>query len=363
MNLVLTGPMGSGKTAVGKMAAEILGMPFADTDELLGQRHGRSADEIFRAVGEDHFRELERELIIHLSKTDGTVIATGGGAVLRPENMRRLRMNGVIINLTAPLETLLERLDGTQNRPLLAQGEERQTEFQKYLNGRTPYYANTDFRINTGQLTLKEAAEKVCAISKLPVIRLCGCISGNEPERSVRTAIGGGVSMAELRLDLIPSPDIEALVRGCAVPVIATDRKNPENLKRAILAGCEFIDVDMGCAEKEEIIDLARKQGCRIIASLHSEAVPNSVPDKGGADFVKIAATLNTADDFKKLVSLHGHRDDLIIAGMGPLGGLLRVFAPMLGSYLTYCSVGEPTATGQLDFRTMNEIYRGMGLR
>ncbi|MDD4308329.1 MAG: type I 3-dehydroquinate dehydratase [Thermoplasmata archaeon] len=363
MNIVLTGPMGAGKTAVGKMAAEILGMTFADTDAILEQQQGRPVGEMFRIEGEVQFRELESKLILQLSKTDNTVIATGGGAVLRPENMRRLRMNGVIINLTAPTNILLERLKNGPDRPLLAQGKERQAEIRNYLEGRAPYYANTDFRIDTGHLTLQETVEKICAISKLPVIRLCGCIAGSDPEGAIRTATEGGVSMAELRLDLIPSPDIEALVRGCAVPVIATDRKNPENLKKAILAGCEFIDVDIGCAEREEIIDLARKQGCRTIVSLHSESVPDSAPDKGQADFVKIAATLDTTEDFKKLVSLHGHRDDVIIAGMGPLGGLLRVFGPMLGSYLTYCSVGEPTATGQLDLRMMNEIYRGMGLR
>lgn len=363
MNIALTGPMGAGKTAVGKMAAEILGMSFADTDAILEQQQGRSVAEIFSAGGEGHFRELERDLIHQLSKADNTVIATGGGAVLRPENMRCLRMNGVIINLTAPLETLLERLEDAHDRPLLSAVEERRSEFKRYLDGRTSYYVNTDFRIDTGRLNVGEVAEKVCAISKLPVIRLCGCIAGSEPEGLIRTAIEGGVSMVELRLDLIPSPDIEVLVRNCPVPVIATDRKNPENLKKAILAGCGFVDVDIGCPEKEEIMGLAQKHGCRTIVSLHSEIVPNSVPEKGGADFVKIAATLDTTEDFKKLVSLHGHRSDIIVAGMGPLGGLLRVFGPMLGSYLTYCSVGEPTATGQLDLRMMNEIYRGMGLR
>ena len=364
MNIALTGPMGAGKSEAGRLAAEALGMDFADTDRMVMERTGKTVREIFAADGEDSFRKFEAEAIADISKKDNLVIAVGGGAVLLPRNMRRLRSNGVIVSLEASADILLGRLENAADRPLLAPGRERKAGFERYLRERSRFYANRDFRIDTSLLTVGEVAGKICAIANLPVIRLCGCIAGGDAESDIRVAIEGGISMVELRLDLIPHPDVKQLVGCCAVPVIATDRKDPRRLKEAVLAGSDFVDLDMQCPEREEIIRFARRNGCMTIVSTHDfEGVPDAFPEKGGADFLKIAATLNCPEDFKKLVGLHAGRKDVIIAGMGTLGGLLRVVCPMLGSPVTYCSVEKPTATGQLDLQTMNDIYRGMGLR
>ena len=72
---------------------------------------------------------------------------------------------------------------------------------------------------------------------------------------------------------------------------------------------------------------------------------------------------VNSDDDVKKLITLLGNREDMIVVGMGPHGTPLRVFAPMLGSFLTYCSIGEKTADGQPDLQSLISLYREMGLR
>jgi shikimate kinase len=359
MNIVITGPMGSGKSSTGKLAAEKLSMEFIDTDAAIEREEGRTVSEIFSNDGETAFRELERKLVMDLAGKDNMLIATGGGVVLSAENMRRLRMNGIIINFNAPADVILERIESS-GRPLLGTGDE----LHKYLDARKDSYSVCDHRIETGNMSIEEVADCVCHIASLPVVRVCACISGADAMSDVQYAAMNGATMVELRLDLMPSPDIEALVRESPVPVIATDRANAKNLERAIAAGCDFVDVDMDCPERDAIIELAAGSGCKSIVSLHNFiGVPDALPDKGSANFLKVAATLNSTEALKRLVALHDKREDVIIAAMGPLGGLLRVFGPMLGSYLTYCSVGEATATGQLDLQTMNDIYRGMRIR
>ena len=113
-NLVLIGMPGSGKTTVGRLLAKITGKPFLDLDEEIVRRAGKSIPAIFTESGEDVFRNLESELIQELSTMGGTVIATGGGAVLRRENVIRLKQNGRLFFLDRPL---LE-LTPTADRPL-----------------------------------------------------------------------------------------------------------------------------------------------------------------------------------------------------------------------------------------------------
>src|SRR5688572_32419312 len=110
MNIVLTGFMGTGKTLVGRRLAEELGLGFVDIDEAIEKRVGRSVRVIFETQGETAFRALEAEVIGELASRDRTVIATGGGALLNPQNRRNLEKNGILVCLRARTATVLERL-------------------------------------------------------------------------------------------------------------------------------------------------------------------------------------------------------------------------------------------------------------
>ena len=113
-NIVLVGMPGSGKSTVGKLLAEQLGRPFIDTDEEIVRIDGRSIPAIFEAVGETGFRDIESAVIKTVAARQGAVIATGGGAVLREENVSLLKENGRLYFLDRPLEALV----ATKDRPL-----------------------------------------------------------------------------------------------------------------------------------------------------------------------------------------------------------------------------------------------------
>lgn len=116
-NLILIGMPGSGKSSLGRLAAETLGWEFCDTDEWIEQRASRSIPEIFRLQGEAEFRRLETEAVRVLSQRRRAVIATGGGCVLLPENMAMLASGGRIVYLDRPVEQLITA--GLTGRPLL----------------------------------------------------------------------------------------------------------------------------------------------------------------------------------------------------------------------------------------------------
>ena len=113
-NVVLTGMPSCGKSTLGKMVAEMLSMDFVDTDTLIAEKAGKSIPEIFESEGEKAFRDLESAVIKEVSTLQHTVIATGGGAVLREENVEYLRQNGKIVFIDRPLKYLIT----TSDRPL-----------------------------------------------------------------------------------------------------------------------------------------------------------------------------------------------------------------------------------------------------
>ena len=118
-NIVLIGMPGSGKSTVGRLLSDKLGRVLVDTDEEIVRRAGIPITEIFKAKGEPAFRDLESAVIRDVSDTGGKVIATGGGAILREENLAALRANGVLVYLDRPLADLLP----TSDRPLANQAE------------------------------------------------------------------------------------------------------------------------------------------------------------------------------------------------------------------------------------------------
>ena len=119
--LILVGLSGSGKSTVARALAHKLALPVLDTDRMIEEREGRLIAEIFAQDGEDHFRAIESEIVC-LACTQRAVIATGGGAVLRPENRQAMRLLNLVIWLDSPVPVLARRLaqhQYTEDRPLL----------------------------------------------------------------------------------------------------------------------------------------------------------------------------------------------------------------------------------------------------
>ena len=138
-SVFLIGPMGSGKTAVGRALARRLGLPFADSDAEVESRTGVDIAYIFEREGEEGFRMREREVIDTLTATAGIVLATGGGAVLLPENRERLAARGTVVFLDTTIEQQLERTRKSRHRPLLA-GPDRRARLEELALVRSPLY-------------------------------------------------------------------------------------------------------------------------------------------------------------------------------------------------------------------------------
>jgi shikimate kinase len=139
-SVFLVGPMGSGKSAVGRALARSLGLPFHDSDAEVERRTGVDIPFIFEKEGEAGFRQREREAIEALTATPGIVLATGGGAVLLEENRRHLRERGCVVYLQTSVNQQAERVRHGRNRPLLSSGD-RTTRLQDLMELRAPLYA------------------------------------------------------------------------------------------------------------------------------------------------------------------------------------------------------------------------------
>ena len=118
-NIILVGPMGAGKSTIGRLLAKELRLPFRDSDKEIEQRTGASIPLIFDVEGESGFREREHAVITDICQMQGVVLATGGGAVLRQDNRWVLRDGGRVIYLCTSVEQQLDRTSRDRNRPLL----------------------------------------------------------------------------------------------------------------------------------------------------------------------------------------------------------------------------------------------------
>lgn len=152
-NIVLTGMPGSGKTTVGKLLAQKLGRPYLDTDALIEEKTGKTPAEIISTQGEAAFRDIEAEVIRENALNNSAVIATGGGAILRPENINALRMNGKIFFLDRPVEQLVP----TDDRPL---SSTREAIMKRYHERYDIYVATADAVISNDS-TPEAAAQQV----------------------------------------------------------------------------------------------------------------------------------------------------------------------------------------------------------
>lgn len=138
-NIYLVGPMGAGKSTIGRMLAKELGLPFYDSDHEVEARTGANIPWIFDMEGEDGFRERERHVIKELCEERGVVLATGGGAVTQTENRKHLGTHGFVVYLKATVATQLERTAKDTKRPLL-QRPDRRAVLETLLAQRDPFY-------------------------------------------------------------------------------------------------------------------------------------------------------------------------------------------------------------------------------
>ncbi len=159
-NIVLTGFMGTGKTAVGKELTRLLNLKLIDVDTEIEKSEKITINEIFQRFGEPRFREIETEMIKKISQQKNVIISTGGGAVLKQENMDILRENGVIICLMATPETILKRTSNSDERPLL-KVENPFEKIKQLLDFRRPYYEKADIMIDTENKTPLQIAEEI----------------------------------------------------------------------------------------------------------------------------------------------------------------------------------------------------------
>lgn len=160
-NIILTGFMGSGKSTVGMRLAERLKMEFVDLDREIEKVTGMSVNQIFKRYGEIRFRSEENLMVEKLAKRNGLVIATGGGTVLREENMQILRNNGIIILLEASPEDIFARVSRKRGtRPLLRKNLTIEN-IEAMLADRDPFYQQADHRINTSGKDLDTIVKEI----------------------------------------------------------------------------------------------------------------------------------------------------------------------------------------------------------
>lgn len=138
----LIGPMGAGKSTIGRHLAELLHKQYLDSDLEIERRTGASVSLIFEIEGEDGFRRREAVVIDELTRKDNLVLATGGGAILIDENRRALRSRGVVVYLHAPIDALVKRTHRDRNRPLLRSADRQQT-LEEIVLAREPIYRET----------------------------------------------------------------------------------------------------------------------------------------------------------------------------------------------------------------------------
>ncbi|MXY38842.1 MAG: shikimate kinase [Rhodospirillaceae bacterium] len=158
--VVLVGLMGVGKSAVGRRLARRLDLPFIDADAEIEAAAGNSIEELFRQHGEAEFRAGERRVIARLLEGEPHVLATGGGAFMDPETRSLVRARGISIWLNADLDTLVERVSRRNNRPLLKNGDARQT-LSDLMAIRNPVYAEADITVASVDRPLGEMTVRV----------------------------------------------------------------------------------------------------------------------------------------------------------------------------------------------------------
>jgi shikimate kinase len=168
-SIFLIGPMGSGKTAVGRALGRALGMPFHDSDAEVERRTGVDIPFIFEKEGEAGFRQREREAIEALTGLERIVLATGGGAVLLPENRRHLAARGCVVYLETSVTQQADRVRHGRNRPLLEQPGDIAGRLGALMDVRSPLYAEiADLTVSTDGRRVPVVVEEILKLLGRP---------------------------------------------------------------------------------------------------------------------------------------------------------------------------------------------------
>ncbi|HTR01083.1 MAG TPA: shikimate kinase AroK [Candidatus Acidoferrum sp.] len=161
-NIFLVGPMGAGKTTIGRLLAEELHKEFHDSDQVIEERAGANISWIFDVEGEDGFRQRERNVIQELCAMDNVVLATGGGAVLSEQNRKNLRKGGVVVYLMATIGQQVERTRRDSKRPLLHGVDDPRAKLVSLMELREPLYKEVaDYMVMTSRRSPKAVCNEI----------------------------------------------------------------------------------------------------------------------------------------------------------------------------------------------------------
>ncbi|WP_211461047.1 bifunctional shikimate kinase/3-dehydroquinate synthase AroKB [Collimonas silvisoli] len=208
-NIFLVGLMGAGKTTVGRALAKKLNKLFIDSDHEIEARTGVSIPLIFEIEGEESFRQRETEVIRDLSARRGIVLATGGGAVMRPENREYLKSRGTVIYLRASIQNILQRTSRDKNRPLLQTADPRRR-LEELSRQREPYYRDiADIVIDTGRPNVQFLVHSILSqLELLPEELEQEPQAGSAMQAGGTTPISANFSMNQQSTSPAPAPTI-----------------------------------------------------------------------------------------------------------------------------------------------------------
>ena len=169
-NVILIGFMGTGKTSIGKILATKLGCVFVDLDHKIEADNNMSIPDIFKKFGEAHFRALEKQAVKEVTERHGIVIATGGGTIKDPENLKLLKESGLVICLTATVDEILFRTENKGDRPVLDKKDEdqgdRRAAIEKLLEERRQFYDQADYKVDTTDWSPMQIIDDICQYLK-----------------------------------------------------------------------------------------------------------------------------------------------------------------------------------------------------
>jgi len=164
-NIILCGFMATGKSSVGKRLAAMVSYDFLDMDAVIEAETGMSIPQIFSSRGEPAFRALESRLVERVAEQARYVVATGGGTIVDPQNLEKLKRSGVVITLTADVRTILLRVGSGEDRPMLKDGD-RIERVRMLMEQRAQAYAQADIVLDTSSVSIDEVAQRI--MDRLP---------------------------------------------------------------------------------------------------------------------------------------------------------------------------------------------------